>query len=112
MSHLPPIYTDSMKQSLLSSPASMGSSLFKEEDVQRLSALADKASMVKSNQSVIDYMSTKSRSPMRSPPRSSSGFRSRRRNSRSPQRSPKKVRFTASLAATSKSPLPKKTNLD
>ena len=54
VSHLPPIYTEAMKQSLLSSPVSLGSALFREEDVERLSTLADRTLAVKSNQSVVD----------------------------------------------------------
>ena len=110
VSHLPPIYTEPMKQSLLSSPASLGSSLFKEEDVARLSELADRAGNIKASQSVIDFMSSgRSRSPKRSPSRpSTSGYqyrvRSPRSPRRSPSRSPKRVRFNPTPNPTPKSP--------
>ena len=113
VSHLPPIYSESMKKSLLSSPASLGSSLFKEEDVTRLSELADRGSNIKASQAVMEYMTaghSRSRSPRRSPPRpSGSGYRPRGRSPRSPLRSsPKRVRF--SPKATPKSPPAPKQN--
>ena len=113
VSHLPPIYSESMKRSLLASPASLGSALFKPEDVERFSVLADRSSNIKSNQSVVEFMSgsaRRSRSPRRSPSRpSSSSYVPRNRNSRSPSRSPKRVRFS-SPRSTAKSPPPPVSN--
>ena len=110
VSHLPPIYSESMRHSLL---ASLGSALFKPEDVERFSVLADRSSDIKSNQSVVEFMSgsaRRSRSPRRSPNRpSTSSYVPRNRGSRSPSRSPKRVRFS-SPKSTAKSPPPNASN--
>ena len=94
-SHFLPSYPEALKQAALASPTCFTSSLFSDEDLTRLASVSNEASSIKSNQALLDFVSSgrRPRSPRRSP-RSYSGYnRNRRRSSRSPPRTPKRVRF-------------------
>ena len=109
VNHLQPIFSESLKHSLLASPVSFSQYLFPESDVDRLISLTSQSSSLKSNQAMVDLAASavgRSRSPRRPLPRSPLS-RSRRRNSRSPPRSPKRVRFAGTPPPSSSKSSPK-----
>ena len=107
LSHLPPLYSDTIKKNLSKSPVNLSDSLFAEDLISSAVDSTTKTSTLKSHQAMIDVASkakgssSYSSSPKRrSPARSPSRFRRSspgRSPSRSPSRSsnsPKRVRFS------------------
>ena len=98
LSQLPSYFSDVAKQSMLSSPVVLASSLFAEGDVARLLAETQTSSSLRSQQALVKLVARGSggrfrrSSPACSPSRASPAHR-RRRDSGSPSRASKRVRF-------------------
>ena len=99
LSHLPPVFADVSKRSLLRSPANLATSLFLESDVSDARNLSQAASTFQSQQALVEVASRGRSSPNRgrSPSRSPRSGRRYRQGSNSPKR----VRY-----ADAKSPPP------
>ena len=97
-SHLPSYFSEVSKWAMLSSPVVLASSLFAEEDVTRLLAEIQTSSSLRSQQVLVEVVSSGAgaqfcrSSPARSPSRPSPS-RHRRRESGSPSHPQKRVRF-------------------
>ena len=89
-SHMPDHYSKSLRKELLKAASCSGVSLFKSEDLVRLSASNQESSSLRQQNALVRIVSSfvRSRSPRSSPSRSGSS------RSRSPGRSPKRVRFS------------------